>query len=171
MSVITPALTAHLREHFALDWHDIHGAAHWARVRANGLRLAAATGARTRVVELFAFLHDARRQDDDRDPGHGGRAADLARELHGRFFRLADGELALLAQACRHHSEGHTAGADVTVLTCWDADRLDLGRVQEYPDSRRLCTAAARDPAMIKWAHERSRRWLERHWRRCDVRR
>jgi uncharacterized protein len=43
----------------------------------------------------------------------------------------------------------------VTVLTCWDADRLDLGRVGIRPAPRLLCTSAARDPATIAWAFER----------------
>jgi uncharacterized protein len=45
---------------------------------------------------------------------------------------------------------------DITVLTCWDADRLDLGRVGIRPAAHRLCTDAARDPAMIEWAYRRS---------------
>lgn len=94
----------------------------------------------------------------------------LAVELRGRFFDLGDTELAWLVEACRGHSEGRTGGADVTVLTCWDADRLDLGRVHEYPDARRLCTGAARDRAMIEWAHARSTRWLDRTRRGIDVR-
>ena len=73
--MLTRPLIAHLRKHFALDWQGIHGAPHWARVRANGLRLAEITGAHQAVVELFAFLHDSCRLDEYEDPGHGGRAA------------------------------------------------------------------------------------------------
>ena len=64
-------------------------------------------------------------------------------------------ELGLLVVACQGHSDGQTH-EDVTVSTCWDADRLDLGRVGIRPDPRRLCTAAARDPALIQWAFARS---------------
>jgi uncharacterized protein len=46
--------------------------------------------------------------------------------------------------------------ADITIQTCWDADRLDLGRVGTTPDPARLCTAAARDPEMLRWADRRS---------------
>lgn len=144
-----------LRAQFALEWEGIHGAPHWARVRINGLRLAEATGANARVVELFAFLHDSRRENDGWDPGHGMRAARLARKLAGIAFELEAQELALLEAACRDHSEGGTEG-DITVLTCWDADRLDLGRVGVRPEPRRLCTDAARDPKTIEWAYQRS---------------
>ena len=39
---------------------------------------------------------------------------------------------------------------------CWDADRLDLGRVGYMPHPSRLCTPAARDAELIRWAYERS---------------
>jgi len=42
------------------------------------------------------------------------------------------------------------------VQTCWDADRLDLGRVGKKPDPLRLCTAAARKPEIISAAYARS---------------
>jgi uncharacterized protein len=144
-----------LRARFALDWHGIHGAAHWARVRANGLRLCARTGANPRVVELCAFLHDVCRIDDGTDPEHGQRAAEFAISLAGQAFVLEDHELDELTLACEAHSEGRQGGS-LTVLCCWDADRLDLGRVGVRPDPRRLCTAAARDPELLDWAYRRS---------------
>ena len=144
-----------LRSGFALDWNGIHGVSHWSRVRVNGLRLAHTTGANPRVVECFAFLHDSRRVDDGFDPDHGARAAVLAGELCGAVINLSGRELDLLQDAGTHHSGGRTRG-DVTVLTCWDADRLDLGRVGARPDPDRLCTDAARDPAVIEWAYRRS---------------
>ena len=44
--------------------------------------------------------------------------------------------------------------------TCYDSDRLDLGRigVEIEPDPDYLCTDVAKDPEMIVWAYERSRR-------------
>ena len=144
-----------IRSQFALDWDGIHGIQHWERVRENGLRLALATGADPVVVELFAYLHDSRRLDDWKDPGHGARAAMYLQTLRGRYFDMSDEELDLLVYACRHHSDRLMEG-DVTVQTCWDADRLDLGRVGVRPDSRYLCTPAARDPALITWANRRS---------------
>ena len=43
----------------------------------------------------------------------------------------------LLTEALIHHSEGYIEG-DVTVRVCWDADRLDLGRVGIEPKPERL---------------------------------
>ena len=132
-----------------------HGLTHWARVLENGLRLAPATGANVTVVALFAIFHDARRRSDSRDPGHGERGAQCATELRAAWLDLTDAEMDLLYEACARHTDGWLE-ADVTVQTCWDADRLDLPRAGVQVRPERLCTAAARGPAMIAWAAERS---------------
>lgn len=155
MALISQALIGLLRERFELDWHGIHGAGHWARVRANGLRLAPLTGANPRIVSYFAFLHDVCRKDDYRDPWHGYRASEFARTLE-KHLALDHHELEELLTACALHSEGYTGGYSPSILTCWDADRLDLGRVFIQPDPRYLCTDAARDPDMLDWAYRRS---------------
>lgn len=41
---LTPSLIEAIRSRYALEWHGIHGVSHWARVRNNGLKLAAHTG-------------------------------------------------------------------------------------------------------------------------------
>ena len=144
-----------IRTQFALEWTGIHGAPHWARVRENGLRLAESTGADPKVVELFAFLHDSRRLNDGHDPMHGQRAADFARMLAQEEIEIDSIALELLVESCQGHSAGQMEG-DITVLTCWDADRLDLGRVGIRPDPNLLCTEAARMPEMLEWAYRRS---------------
>ena len=154
-------LVSHLRSQFALDWTGIHGASHWARVRVIGSRLARRTGADPLVVELFAWLHDARRWNDGTDALHGQRAAELAEELCGQYFELSRVQLELLCTACRGHSDGHTRG-DISVLTCWDSDRLDLGRIGVRPDPSRLCTEPAREAETRRWAWSRARRWAAR---------
>lgn len=152
---ITPALMQAIREGYTLPWRGIHGVAHWARVLENGLRLAEQTGANRDVIQLFAVFHDARRWNEDADPEHGRRGAALARKLWGTLFHLPDGDFELLHDACSYHTESLTH-PDITVQTCFDADRLDLPRVGIDPDPEYLSTEAARDPAMIDWASERS---------------
>jgi uncharacterized protein len=134
----------------------IHGAGHWQRVCENGLRLAEETGADPAVLELFAYFHDSRRLSDGWDPEHGHRAAAFIKNLQGSHLSLCEEKLEILTFACTHHSDG-LIDADVTVQTCWDADRLDLGRIGIQPDPERLCTAAARMPDVIEWAWQRSR--------------
>jgi uncharacterized protein len=106
--MIEPRLIQAIPRKYPMRWDGIHGAAHWTRVRGNGLRLAPLTGARARVVELFAFLQDA---------DHGPRAARLAARLRGKAFDLEADDFDLLFIACRDHADGLTRG-DVTVQTC-----------------------------------------------------
>ncbi|HEX9952370.1 MAG TPA: hypothetical protein VGB53_11420 [Rubricoccaceae bacterium] len=156
LRLVTPALMAAVRDQYRLDWDGVHGAAHWGRVLDNGLALASETGARADVVTLFAVLHDACRHNDRRDPGHGPRAAAFARTLHATgVFSLDAPGLDLLAAACHGHTHDATH-PDATVRTCYDADRLDLGRCGITPDPQYLCTDAGREPGRIAWALARS---------------
>jgi uncharacterized protein len=154
-SAARQAVLAAVRAQHSLSWDGTHGFPHWERVRENGLRLAGVTGARLDVVELFAYFHDACRSNEGRDPGHGSRGAELARRLAGTVFAIDAAGLELLAAACCDHTAGRVT-PDPTIGTCWDADRLDLGRVGITPLPERLCTAAARDPEVIAWARGRS---------------
>lgn len=136
--------------------HDgFHGSDHWLRVLQNAREIAAETAANLRVLELFAVLHDSRRENYDHDPEHGHRAAAYAVELRGKWFDLADDEMDLLIEPCRFHSDGITE-AHPTIKACWDADRLDLGRVGVRPDPRFLCTGCAKRPEVIEAAYRRS---------------
>ena len=140
---ISQRLIDAVRAKYRLAWSGIHGVSHWARVRKVGLQLAQMTSARPDVVELFAFLHDSCRHGDGHDPDHGRRAVEFARQLRGECFSLDDEGFALLCEAMELHSKG-LMDADVTVQTCWDADRLDLVRIDIQPEAERLCTDAAR---------------------------
>jgi uncharacterized protein len=155
--LISRQLIEAIGKQYRLPWDGVHGVGHWARVRENGLRIAAALpGVNSEVVELFAVFHDAQRRNEGIDAGHGRRGAKLAESLRGALFELSDEAFALLEVACRYHTDGRTDG-DVTVQACWDADRLDIGRVGIRPDPRHLCTAAAKDPELMAWADNRAR--------------
>jgi uncharacterized protein len=142
-------------EGYALPWHGTHGVGHWARVLENGLRLSEQTGANVEVVQLFAVFHDARRINEGVDDGHGQRGADLAARLRDEWLTVSNEEFDMLYAACAGHTNGKTA-ADITIQTCWDADRLDLGRVGISPEPKRLCTDTARRPDILKWADGRA---------------
>jgi uncharacterized protein len=155
-SAITQPLLARVMAGYRLPLSGVHGPAHWRRVRANGLALAALTqGADAVVVELFALLHDSRRVNDHDDPEHGPRAARLVHVLAGAaLLTLDQTRLDLLAAACARHTDGDTT-ADPTIGCCWDADRLELARLHIRPNVRFLSTEAARDPAVQRtaWTH------------------
>ena len=156
--IYSAAIVHEILDAYALPISGYHGVAHWARVLENGQRLAAATGANIEVVTLFALFHDSRRVNEDSDLGHGHRGAKYARSLRGQLIHLDDADFKLLFEACRLHTDGLTDG-DATLQTCWDADRLDLGRVGINPDPDQLCTDAAR--GLIDWAHERASQGYE----------
>lgn len=151
---LKPVLQAIL-EDYALPLNGDHGVGHWARVLENGWKLAEETGANVEVVSLFAVLHDSCRINEVTDPEHGPRAAEFAAELRGRVFDLDDNEFRLLYRACEGHTHERTH-PDVTIQTCWDSDRLDLGRVGITPHPSRLCTEVGKTTQMIRWADGRA---------------
>ena len=150
------AILGAILEGYRLPVDGFHGVVHWARVLENGLKIAEVNGADREVVTLFALFHDSRRVNEDQDDGHGLRGGELARSLRGKLVHLDDDRFDLLFEACRLHTEGYTTG-DRTLLACWDADRLDLGRVGITPDPHRLGTKAAR--GLLAWAHRRAVEW------------
>jgi uncharacterized protein len=148
-----PALLKEILRGYALPLWGDHGVAHWGRVYQNGLRLAELTGADQELVALFAVFHDSRRINEDRDYDHGLRGGEFARSLRGTLIHLDDARFELLHEACRLHTVARTT-SDPTLGACWDADRLDLGRVGLVPTPKRLCSASARE--LLTWAHERA---------------
>lgn len=148
-----PSILRAILDGYQLPIDGDHGLVHWARVLENGVRLAEAIGADVEVVTLFALFHDSRRESECWDQDHGQRGALFAESLRGRLVHLDDPRFDLLFEACRLHTDGLTSG-EPTLLACWDADRLDLGRVGITPDPNRLCTKAARK--LLPWAHTRA---------------
>ena len=128
---------------FRINRDGAHGTSHWARVRKHALTVGRETGADLLVVELFAFLHDSQRKNEYVDEGHGYRAAEYVRSLKTVYFDLTPIQLDKLCIAMSGHSDGqlHT---DPTIQTCWDADRLDLGRVGKKPHAKYLSAEAAK---------------------------
>ena len=153
--VLSQELLDHLLEQFPLGNSLIHGEDHWMHVLYNGRMLAKETGANLNVVELFAIMHDCKRDNDDYDLEHGRRAAEYVNEIRDKWLDINEKETDLLIEACKYHSDG-LIDADITVQTCWDSDRLDLGRVGIKPSSDRLCTEFAKRSVVIEEAYRRS---------------
>lgn len=131
---------------FRILAHSVHGPAHWRRVERNGLLLASRSGADVTVVRLFALFHDSRRVDDGWDRGHGARGAEYAKSLRSFFSDLSDDRFEKLHYACTWHTDGGNHG-DATIGTCWDADRLDLGRVGIIPSPEFMSTEFGKEMA------------------------
>lgn len=121
----------------------IHGLTHWRRVFENGLIIATDTGANIELVELFALFHDSCRQDDGDDPKHGRRAAAWVASMRADFPDLSEDLFRFLLDALRDHT--HVKKTDnIHIAACWDADRLDLGRVYIKPEEEYMNTEIGR---------------------------
>jgi uncharacterized protein len=140
------ALWKLVSEQFPLGEYSSHGPDHWRRVERNALLLATRSGADLTVVRLFAVFHDSRRKNEFTDPQHGKRGAALATKLRGEHFELDDAAFAKLLHACTWHTD-EPQHEDPTIGTCFDADRLDLGRVGIIPDAAFMSTEFGREIA------------------------
>lgn len=131
---------------FSLIGQTDHGPTHWDKVDRNAVRLCKSIPeADETVVRLFAILHDSQRKNENHDPKHGHRAADLVTEMYeaGMLLGITEEQYQKLEYACRHHNGGKPV-TDPTIGVCFDADRLDLLRVGIVPDPRLLSTDAAK---------------------------
>ena len=133
-------------DHCHGDIYSVHGPAHWHRVEQNGLLLASRTKADIAIVRLFAIFHDSCRVNEGTDDGHGARGAIYAAELRGSAFELDDLSFGILQDACIWHTD-QDHSADPTIGTCWDADRLDLGRVGMVPNADYMSTTFGKEIA------------------------
>jgi uncharacterized protein len=159
-SILTPELVKSVISKYSMNLRGVHGAAHWMRVRKNGMILVEETGADRAVVELFALFHDSQRKNDGWDEGHGERGAKFALKLRKKkLFELSDSAFDKLYEACCGHTMGGYNPEDITIATCWDADRLDLERVGITPNPEKLCTKAACNPELILWSKMQVNRW------------
>lgn len=158
LPILPEADIAEVRE-FALNgWElgEIHGLPHWQRVERNGILLSTEVhdevphireDINIKVVRKFAYLHDKCRLDNGTDLEHGIRAAEMLSSIRNTILQdLTDEEFSLLEQACRLHTTTHKTG-NLTVDTCFDADRLDLERVGIIPFYNKMAT-----PNGIYWA-------------------
>ncbi len=156
--MITPELLKVIKNQLKIKWSGKHGVGHWHRVFQIGRKLSRVTGADAHVLLYFSVFHDAGRLNEHDDPQHGPRGAKLAGQLRSRqLFSLSDEQFQLLSTACSLHTKV-LSHEKITVQTCFDSDRLDLGRVGEIPDPKLLCTEAAKTDKMINWAYTRSLR-------------
>ncbi len=120
---------------------ELHGITHWKQVERNGLLLATETGADATVVRLFALFHDSKRESDQPDKMHGPRGAEFAKTCFEEHrFDITQEQFDKLYHACKFHTTEPRSG-DATIDTCYDADRLDLGRVGIKLNPSKMATA------------------------------
>lgn len=137
-----------VREYVLTDSRErgSHGIDHWDRVYANG-QLLVSRKVKSLVVGLFACLHDFCRENDGIDLQHGPRAAEFIDTVRDSLLKdVGDEDIRLLKEACRLHTVADRTG-NPTIDACFDADRLDLGRVGIIPDPERMATKKGKEIA------------------------
>ena len=116
-----------------------HGVEHWDRVAKFGQMLYQ-EDADMDVILAFAYLHDSERKNNAVDDEHGKRASAFIDTIRYTELRaLSNEQIAKLKRACELHTIEHST-EDVTIDTCFDADRMDLLRVGIMPDPKRMAT-------------------------------
>ncbi len=132
-----------------------HGLKHWRSVEKLGNYLADINGADKKIVTLFAYMHDLGREHDDEDAEHGKRSALIVQELFDKkIINITPEQYKKLIYACQFHPLEMAQSDDITIQTCWDADRLDLWRVGIEPDPKLLFTKEAKTPKIILMAKD-----------------
>ena len=82
------------------------------------------------------------RVNEQRDDGHGMRGGKYALKNKG-LIDLNEEQLDVLYKACAVHTGGRNPLND-TIACCWEADRLDLRRVDIQPDIKWFYSDVAR---------------------------
>ncbi len=141
-------LIEEIKADFIIDFYGTHGMEHWERVYQNTQILSAHYEIESEVFELFALLHDSKREDEFEDKHHGRRASLFARELlDDGVILLSDEDAQRLIYACANHTYSDKSDplfGDRVVQICLDSDRLDIGRVGYEIDVKYLATKYAR---------------------------
>jgi len=144
-----------IKESFALELSSIHGIKHWKNIERIGKYLAKYTGADKKVIRLFALLHDSKRENEDYDSEHGLRASLFLKDLYNKkLLKISAKQLEQLMFACEHHDNSEIKSDDITIQTCWDADRLDLWRLGVEPEKELLNTKVAKEDKTIEIARK-----------------
>lgn len=149
---------------------EMHGLPHWQKVERNAIVLSLEvvdntvrfrTDVNLKVVRHFAYLHDKCRLDNGTDLEHGVRSAEMLPSIRNTILKdFTDEEFSLLEQACRYHTTKRRTGVP-TIDVCFDADRLDLGRVGIVPNPKKMATPQGAYYASSFWHWENSALFTE----------
>ena len=119
----------------------LHGISHLRRVSILSGRLASAVGEDVEAAVVMGFLHDCARTDDKAGDDHARDSAILARRLLKKFCPHLAAER--MCRAIARHADGEVSD-DMLTGCLWDADRLELKRINREIDLELLSTEVAR---------------------------
>lgn len=142
-----PKLINYIQSRSKFD--DFHGIEHWEEVERNGILLAKYDSKiNIKVVRYFAYLHDSCIEYNGNHSErieHGKRAAKFCDEIRNTFLSsFSDNEFLLLRNACEYHTIKTSVG-NITIDTCFDADRLDLPRVGIQPKASKMASKQGKE--------------------------
>ncbi|MEP3667762.1 MAG: hypothetical protein ABJN42_13640 [Roseibium sp.] len=129
-------LLAEAREGAYLKDSPIHGEIHWRAVAAIGFNLALLRPEKKisrKFILAFAMMHDCRRFEEDMDPGHGARAADLSQKSNTLHSIIRQDDIGDFSDACMLHDKGCVDLTNHNIGACFDADRYALVRLDIQP--------------------------------------
>ena len=131
-----------IKKDFKIDFSGNHGINHWKRVYENTQILSSYYKIESDVFELFALLHDSKRENENIDKYHGKRASVFVQELlDNNYISLDSQDTKRLIYACANHTSSDKKNPlfnDIIVQICFDSDRLDIGRVGYDVDKKYL---------------------------------
>ena len=146
------SLIAQIKNDFKIDYYGDHGINHWRSVYENTQRLSAHYKIESEVFELFALLHDSKRENEAIDKQHGKRASEFVENLlHAEEIVMNDKDAKRLLYTCANHTYSDKSDPlfnDLIVQICFDSDRLDIGRVGYVVDPSYLATGYAKQLAI-----------------------
>jgi len=138
-----------IKQDFKLNLYGYHGIYHWQRVFLNTQKLAKYYNVQSEVFELFSILHDSKRENEHLDINHGKRASEFVKKLiEEKYIKLNTRDEEQLIYACANHTKPDVTNPfynDIIVQICFDADKMDIGRVGIVPDEKYFLTQYAKE--------------------------
>lgn len=126
------SLLERLDNAFRLKNSDYHNKKHWNRVFKISKYIAELNNIQSDIFKYFALFHDVGRTDDEYNLNHGEKGANLAIKYR-KYIDLNDEEFEKLIFACKWHTKpldiNNKFYKDNIINICWDADKLDLVRL------------------------------------------
>lgn len=154
-NVIPKNILKEILNEYQLDLlNGMNGLNHWSRIIENAFLLSEYNKANKKVLVAFAFFHKIKRNNEEQDTNEGYKGAQLLRYYENELG-LNEEEFDQAYFACVNFNEFKTHD-NLTIATCWDAERLDLMRTGLYPREDDLQSTYAKNAGTITWAVRRA---------------
>lgn len=148
-------LLERLDDNFCLKDSDYHNKKHWNRVFKLSKYIRELNGIESNIFKYFAMFHDVGRTDEDYNQNHGENGSKLAIKYR-KYINLTDEEFEKLIFACKWHTKPldttNKFFKDKIINICWDADKLDLVRLNIKINKEKLLNNYSKLDSTIDFA-------------------